>query len=258
MRFKIILIPDKKTFGDRIPLNYQYECSAVIYKILSQSDEAYSQWLHDNGFRMEGKQFKLFTFSRLKVDKWKIQGAYLQILSDKVEWEISFLPERSTQEFIQGLFKEQSFELGDRNAKVRFTVQGIELIPSPVFTQTMQFECLTPVCLNYKRDDGGYNYIDPEHVAAPELIKQNLLNKFEAYKGEAFIQNSIPFDFKVLSKPKSSLITIKANTPEETRIRGFHCRFQLTAPAELMKIMYESGIGGKNSIGFGMVKAVAT
>jgi len=258
MRFKITLTLDKRAYGDRIPLNYQYECSAVIYRILSKSDEAYSGWLHDNGFRVDGKQFKLFTFSRLHVSKWKIQGAFLQILSDTVEWEISFLPERSTQEFIQGLFKEQSFDLGNRDAKVKFTVQNVELISSPAFSETMQFECQSPMCLAYKRDDGGYDYIDPEHLSAKELIKINLLNKFNAFTGEPFLPISFPFEFKVLSKPKSALITIKANTPEESKIRGFLCRFQLTCPAELMKIMFECGIGGKNSLGFGMVKALTS
>ncbi len=258
MRFKITLLPDKRAFGDQIPLNYQYECSAVIYKILSKSDEEYSRWLHDNGFRLDGKQFKLFTFSRLHIPLWKIQGTNLQLLSDTIEWEISFLPERSTQEFIQGLFREQTFELGNRDAKVKFTVRNIELMPSPAFTETMQFECLSPMCLNYKRDNGGYTYIDPENPAAAELIKLNLLNKFKAFTGEEFSPAIFPFEFKVLTKPKSALVTIKANSPEESKIRGFLCRFQLTAPAELMKIMYESGIGGKNSLGFGMVRNVAS
>lgn len=256
MRFKITLSPDKKAFGDRIPLNYQYECSAIIYKILSNSDLEFASWLHNNGFRTNGKQFKLFTFSRLHIARWKNEGAYLQILSEKVEWEISFLPERSTQEFIQGVFNEQSFELGNRHAKVRFTIQSIELIPAPVFTECMEFECISPICLNYKRNDGGYDYIDPENPAAPVIIKYNLLDKYKAYTSESFTPDNFPFDLKVLTKPKSSLITIKADTPEESRIRGFHCRFQLRAPVELMKIMYESGIGGKNSIGFGMVKSV--
>ena len=246
MRFKITLIPDKRAFGNRIPLNYEYECSAVIYRILSQSNKTYSLWLHDNGFRIDGKQFKLFTFSRLQISKWEIQGAYLQILSDSVEWEISFLPERSTQEFIQGLFNEQTFELGNREARVRFTVQNIELMPSPIFSESMCFDCMSPMCLSYKRANGGYDYIDPEHPAAAEIIKLNLLNKYSAFTGEKFADESFHFDFKVLTKPKSSLITIKANTPEQSKVRGFHCRFQLAAPVELMKIMYESGIGGKN------------
>lgn len=254
MRFKITLLADKKAFGDLLPFSYQYELSAVIYKILSNSDQSYSQWLHDNGFRKDGRKFKLFTFSRLKIEQLKPRGTYFQLISDKAEWEICFLPERSTREFIQGLFKDQSFELGNREAKIRFTVQNIELIPTPVINECMQFECLSPICLNFKRNDGGYNYIDPENTAATELVKQNLLDKYQSFTGQTFSPTEFPFELKVLTKPKSTLITIKANTPEESRIRGFMCRFQLTAPVELMKIMYECGIGGKNSIGFGMVK----
>jgi len=68
MRFKRTLQLEKRRYGDLIPLNYQYECSAVIYRILSRSSTEYSQWSHENGFQLEnGKQFKLFTFSRLQV-----------------------------------------------------------------------------------------------------------------------------------------------------------------------------------------------
>ena len=255
MRFKITLVADKRAFGDKISLNYQYECSAVIYKILSQSDEAYARWLHDNGFRTDGKQFKLFTFSRLNISKWKRQGDSLQLLSDTVEWEISFLPERSTQEFIQGLFKEQTFELGNRDAKVRFRVQNIEMMPSPDFGETMQFECSSPMCLTLRRDDGGYDYISPTHPMAAEIIKQNLLNKYKAFTTNDFYPSDFDFRLKVLTTPKSALITIKANTPQESKMRGFICNFELTAPAGLMKIMYECGIGGNNSLGFGMVNS---
>ena len=50
MRFKLYLSIDKHGFGDRLPFNYQYELSAVIYKILASADQAFAQWLHDNGF----------------------------------------------------------------------------------------------------------------------------------------------------------------------------------------------------------------
>jgi CRISPR/Cas system endoribonuclease Cas6 (RAMP superfamily) len=42
MRFKITLNIDKRECGDKLPFNYQYECSAVIYKILSKSDSKFS------------------------------------------------------------------------------------------------------------------------------------------------------------------------------------------------------------------------
>lgn len=64
MRFVITLRVNARKFGRLLPLNYQYEMSAVIYKILSSADTEFATWLHENGFQMDnGKQFKLFTFS---------------------------------------------------------------------------------------------------------------------------------------------------------------------------------------------------
>ena len=45
MRFKLILEVNKRAFGGMLPINYQYEQSAAIYKILSGADEAYASWL---------------------------------------------------------------------------------------------------------------------------------------------------------------------------------------------------------------------
>ena len=50
-------------------------------------------------------------------------------------WEISFLPEESTQEFILGVFKEQSFEIGNKGSVVRFVVKNVEAIPMPEFKE---------------------------------------------------------------------------------------------------------------------------
>ncbi|MDD3160813.1 MAG: CRISPR-associated endoribonuclease Cas6 [Bacteroidales bacterium] len=256
MRFRLKLAVDKYAFGNLLPFNYQYEQSAVIYKTLSKSDAAYSEWLHENGFQFNDKQFKLFTYARLNIPKLKPQGDFIQILCDMLEWDISFLPERSTQNFISGLFQQQTFELGNADAKVQLTVKNIDLLPSPEFSETMKFKTLSSICLASMRPEGGLAYLKPDDSGASELIRSNLLMKYKAFTGEDFPQDDFPFDFKVLSKPESSLITIKANTPEQSKVRGFKCRFQLTAPVELMKIAYESGIGGKGSLGFGMIGLV--
>ena len=49
MRFKLTLQVQPHALGRELPLNYSYECSAAIYRILSRSDENYSLWLHENG-----------------------------------------------------------------------------------------------------------------------------------------------------------------------------------------------------------------
>ncbi|MBP1663767.1 MAG: CRISPR-associated endoribonuclease, partial [Bacteroidetes bacterium] len=114
MRFKLQLHINKQRYGDILPFNYQYECSALIYKIMARSDAAFAAWLHDNGYQSERKQFKLFTYSRLHIPQYKVVGNNMQILSDTIEWYISFLPEISTRQFVQGIFSEQTFELGNK------------------------------------------------------------------------------------------------------------------------------------------------
>ncbi|KUK60339.1 MAG: CRISPR-associated endoribonuclease Cas6 [Bacteroidetes bacterium 38_7] len=254
MRFRIILNIDKRGGKDRLPINYQYECSAVIYKILSTSDSKFSEWLHENGFLADKKQFKLFTFSRLFIPQFHVEDSMLKIISDTMEWQISFVPDISTREFIQGIFKEQEFELGNKKAQIKCRVQSIEMLPPPEFKETMTFQTLSPLCLTLKRQDGTDEYVAPDHPMAKELIRQNLLDKYKAFTGNDFPNHDAAFDFKVTNQPRSSLVTIKADTPQESKIRAFGCNFQLTAPVELMKICYDCGIGSKNSLGFGMVE----
>ena len=55
MKFKITLNINRK-HGDLLPFNYQYEQSAVIYRILAQADTQYASWLHENGYQLNGSK----------------------------------------------------------------------------------------------------------------------------------------------------------------------------------------------------------
>lgn len=257
MRFKIVLTPLKDVFGNRLPLNYQYEQSAVVYRILHQSSAEFSGWLHDNGYVLKnGKSFKLFCYSRFAIQKYRLHKSVfeIEILSDTIEWYLTFLPEIATENFVRGVFSNQQIEIGNRQVHVRFQVQGIEVVPSPHFSEIMDYQTLSPICISLKQENGYDRYISPAHPEASRLILSNLLDKYLASTGEKFPINDFPFEMQPLTEPKSVLIAIKANTQEESKVRGFMCKFSLRAPVELQKILYESGCGGKNSQGFGMVK----
>ncbi|MBO4804907.1 MAG: CRISPR-associated endoribonuclease Cas6 [Paludibacteraceae bacterium] len=258
MRFLLSLNIDNRHHGRRLPLNYQYELSAATYHILANANEGFSEWLHENGFRLEnGKQFKLFTFSRLQPEKFRIlkQSNQMELVSDKVGWQISFLPERSTQQFIEGLFQKRVFDVGNRQSTVRFQVDSIQMLPPLHFTDTMTFQALSPISVSKKLEDGrDYYPHSAEEFAKESWIKerlfQNLTDKYEAFYGKSY-EGKHFFDMMTLSEPKSSLVTIKAGTPQETKVRGFLCKLALHCPAELMRIAYESGLGEGNSQGFG-------
>lgn len=256
MRFKISIRINKHISGNRLPLNYAYELQSVIYKIFAGADAEFSEWLHNNGYSANKKKFKLFTFSRLHIPQYKIDGSFLHILSDNVVWYVSFLPERSTNEFIKGVFSQQEFDLGNRQCRVRCCIESVEMVSTPMYAETMHFSLLSPICITLKRSDGSNEYISPSHPNAEKLILTNLLDKYLAINNKEYPDRDFPFSLKIKTTPKSTRTTIKAGTPKESKLRGYMCDFQLTAPQELMKIMYEGGIGGKNSMGFGMCEVM--
>ena len=92
MKFKITLKLNRK-YGNLLPFNYQYEQSAVIYRILAQADTQYSSWLHENGYQLNGsKRFKLFCYSPFifeKVRPLQKEGC-LNIIGERATWYISF------------------------------------------------------------------------------------------------------------------------------------------------------------------------
>lgn len=259
MRFKLTLTVDEKAFGNILPLNYQYEQSAVIYRILSYAGGEFSTWLHNNGFTLGNKKFKLFTFSRLIVPQYKIdtKRQVMLIHSKTVEWMISFLPERATETFITGVFRNQTFQLGNKDHVVQFRIKEIQILPEPAFREDgMDFQTLSPICISQRTPDLKTKYLSPDDPIAKTAFLQSLLNRYEAFYGNPYplSPDTINYDLKILTPPKPVLITIKAGLPEETKIKGYLCRFHITAPAPLLRVMYDSGAGEKGSLGFGCVE----
>lgn len=262
MRFKLTLevLPEK--YGRDIPINYQYEMSAAIYRILSSANEEYSSWLHENGFVCEDgdklKRFKLFTYSRLTNGKFEpnFDSERLRIKSNFVDWYISFLPEKSTEKFIQGLFKRREFELGDKISAVKFMVRDVVMMPSLEYKGEMDFVTMSPICLRKKIDDGRVEYMSPKDENAPSAIFAGITSRYNAFYGHEYENNNDDFEIILLDEPKSKLIKIKAGTPAETLVKGYNCRFHVKASVELIKIMYESGVGEECSQGFGCIKEI--
>ncbi|MEG1555632.1 MAG: CRISPR-associated endoribonuclease Cas6 [Bacteroidales bacterium] len=258
MRFKLILSVNKEVFGNLLPINYQYEQSATIYKILSRASKEYSEWLHKNGYQIEGgKKFKLFTFSPLKIEKRKIltDSERIAILCDKVEWQISFFPEKSTEKFIQSLLNNQIFEIGDKKSVVQFHIQHIELLPPPLITESMTFNTMSPICIRQKRENGTTEYLSPDDPRSKVAILSGLLSRYESFYGRPY-HKSVDFRFVPFGNIKKKLVTIKTGTASQTRVVGYKCKFNMQAPVELMQIAYESGVGEECAQGFGCIKNI--
>lgn len=251
MRFQLTLHLSNKHFRI-LPLNYQYELSSFIYKTIAKGSKEYADWLHENGFQLGDKQFRMFTFSNFKISKKKVdlQKETIEIESNTITLELTFLPERSTEEFIKGVFLDRKFSIGNRDTIAEFEVKSIELLPQPNFSQPLMGRMESPLCITKILPDRKTKYLMPNDPEVAELLKNNLLRKYEAFYGKPF-DADLFFVWEAKEPIKSKLIKIKPNTPQQTKVRGAICSFTLFTNPELLKIAYNAGLGEKNSMGFG-------
>ena len=185
-----------------------------------------------------------------------LEAGCLKIIGERAVWYISFIPEKSTLEFIQGIFAHQSFSIGNKKYQVAFDVVGVEAMPMPQLSEVMTFQALSPICVK-QHEDNKIQYLSPDTPKFAQGILKGLLARFESIHGQPFDMNDKEFSFELTdNKVKSKLITIKANTPYESRVRGYLCSFRMKAPLELMKIAYEGGVGEQCSQGFGFIKKI--
>lgn len=263
MRFMLSL----ESFGASkvLPINYQYELSSWIYKTIHFGDPKFAAWLHNHGYMDGKKQFRLFTFSKLYLEKYKIDGDRLELQSDKAILHISFYTNETVEPFIIGLFQNQEFSIGDKISQVHFRVNCVEKLAEPGWTSTMSFQAATPIVIGKKETETAKNvtYLSPEDQRYGSILIKNLLSKYIALMNkqrneshQINLPNTSAVKFSLNSKPASKMIKIKAGTPEETFVKGYLFEFTITAPVELLKMGYHAGFGEKNSLGFGFGEVV--
>lgn len=244
-----------------LPINYQYPLSAAIYKILDMADKEYAQFLHENGY---GKGFKLFCFSGFQ-ERLKAQGDRLLFFNNTVSFHISFhLPEAS-QNFIKGLFLLQKIDIADKKTKTTFTIQSVEAL-TPVFRNRRENEIITldvqaasPIVAGVKNEKGNYDFLSPDDKRFTESLIHNWKEKIKSVY-PAVHPEAIVLSIEIIPKttpPKSRLITIKADTTAETKIRGyFNFGMRILGEKRFVELLYNSGLGLYNAMGMGSMKAL--
>lgn len=254
-------------FTGRAPLltfNYPYPLSAAIYKIIQRADEGYAAFLHGEGYRLNGKTFKLFTFSDLRVPFTR-NGNFMRLEGTTAELTVCFYLPGAAETFIKGLFMHQQLEVANRETKVRFAVTGVEsLFAEPKKGRPLLLQVLSPVVTGPKDRAGHYTYLPPGHPDFTYWLKHNLLQKYAAVHTVTEEELKALGDSMMLTvqpskqEPQQRLIRIKEGTAEETKIKGF-TRFGLLldAPAAVAELALGAGMGLYNAMGMGCVGIIS-
>lgn len=259
MRFRINL---STTASKRfLPFDYQYALASAVYRIISRGDEAYSRFLHDEGFSAgRSTRFKMFTFSSLALPRytvWKDRGLF-ELHEPYASFAVSFHADKAAEAFIKGMFLHQHLPIGDRFNTLHFEVTSVEAMTPPHFSRTMQYRCISPMVVEWKEPGSSREvYLAPDDPRFQERLVQNLLAKCTALNClTADEDQDQPVSFQLDTGYRSKLHAIKPHTAAETKVRGFLFDFTLTAPEHVHEIGYYAGFGMNNAMGFGGVDII--
>lgn len=260
MIFRIIL--STKINDAFIPINYQYPLSAAIYKIIAKGDGEYANFLHERGYGKKDKGFKLFTFSQLNVP-FKIESDRLRLLSKEVQFQVAFHLPQAMESFVKGLFQSEQIDIADKKSKVSFVVQSIESLPNPLQDYkdnemiNVTLKPISPIVAGVQNEKGNYDFLSPEDPRFVESLIYNWRSKIATcYDQDTAAAALLMMEVNLKGyTPKSRLISIKADTEQATKIRGWmNYELKVTAEKRFVELLLNAGCGVYNAQGLGCVE----
>lgn len=226
----------------RLPIATSEVLQGLIYHAIS-SDKDYSTKVHDEGLTSSNRSFKAFTFGELK-GKYEIEGKeiiYLSAVSLEVRSEDAYL--------IQLLFEYFSNNKLVKLGYNEVEVVSVELKNEVIFDDEVRIRTLSPITV-YATDESGHTlYFSPYESEFYSAVVANVCRKWQSYYG-----TDDGFDFSIT--PGGSKFIKRATRYKNTFITAWHGKFLLQGSPKVLSFLYNTGLGSKNSQGFGMFEVV--
>ena len=255
MRLHITLSLDRPT---TIPIDHLHELQALIYRFLDRSSPEFARFLHERGYASslstDNRRFKSFVFCGLRVEKSRrrLQNSELTILPGTVDWFLSSPNEEFLRHLVTGLLCRGETV---RVAGATFEIVAATTLPFPEFREREEYVCLSPIVAAVPLLEGGTRYLLPSDGAAfSEAVRANLLQKYAVLRGEPPTETEFRLEFLPKFMDDPSRQTTKLTDFKGTKIKGAFAPFALTTSPELHRFAHDTGLGEKNSCGFGMIE----
>lgn len=230
--------------GLTLPLNYHHILQSIIYHHLRCGSRRYQNH-HDDKDAAEKRQYKHFTFSLIR-GKYRICGKKI-IFEETIEYEIRS-PEARMIHAIERSIRENGITYGETH------FDKVELILSDREAEsgTLQIRMVSPICIySTEKETGFTHYYAPWEEKFSEMIRENFRRKYEAYCGMYPSGEICITPLKVTEKDK--MIT----NYKGIYLCGWKGEYLLQGSRKYLNFLYQSGLGSKNSQGFGMFEIIS-
>lgn len=247
MRIVLELLPTGETL--LLPLQYNSAIQGLIYKNL---DQALANRIHGEGTPLGKRQFRFFTFSRL-LGRYHINGDLIAF-TGPIRLHIASVHEELLESMARHLLQKPVVHLGGKECEVR----SIEVEPLPQISKPVLVRTLSPITVYrtlYTAEGRRKTYyFTPFEGEWEELVLANLRRKAQALGwGERQLAGLDGAHIRPVRVSKRDLHIVRYR---ETVIKGWTGLYELDLPEPFFLLAYDSGLGSKNSQGFGMVKMI--
>lgn len=229
-----------------LPIQYNHMIQAMIYNTL---DADLGRFLHEKGFNVKKRTFKMFSFSRLMGNYTLNQKEQKISFEGPVNLTISSPYDDFCNSIASGILLKEQVRLGSVLMKVKEVTFEKEIVD----TNQIKVNTLSPMVVysTFFRSDGRkYTcYFQPGEKEHADILESNIRKKYSAFYNEEPPEGCI--NLKSLGKTRLSVVNYKG-----TIIKGYSGKFILQGPIPLLQMALDVGLGSKNSQGFGCIKYI--
>ena len=228
-----------------LPVHYGHLLQGLIYR--QMENPVLRSYLHDQGFAIEKRRFKLFTFSRLMGRAARYdQASGRLLLTPPLRLVICSPIPFILQELGTGFLRQGQVRLGETHLEVK----EMATAAPRVTRETLQVRMLSPLVVYSTlggADGRSYTYYySPFEPRFTELVANNLAKKHLLVHGRPAQPDG--FTIRPVRVRERDL---KVTNYKGTVIKGWMGEYELSGDPELLQLALDAGLGAKNSQGYG-------
>ncbi len=236
MQIKLTLRPPEPVV---LPLGHHHILQAIVYKLIGQGSEE----LHDHGAVYGDRQYKMFTFGELKghyvVNKGRIS------FDDHISWEVRSIDDGIIESISENLYEGIFF------GNTHVSDIAVKISETHVADYDIEINMESPICIRHTDViDRGESYCNPSEIDFYRGAEDNFIRKYTAYAGE------FPKEKIVLSQIKVGDKDRIVSKYKNGYIESYGGKYRLVGRPEYLDFLYQTGLGSRNSQGFGMFSVV--
>jgi CRISPR-associated endoribonuclease Cas6 len=248
-KMRIILELDPLEEKIMLSLHYNQQVQGLIYRNI---ERVLSDRIHDKGFPLGKRRFRLFTFSRL-LGRYRIIEDIIEF-TGPVKLHVGSVHEQILASLVEHLLQEPLIRLGKEPCEVR----KIEVEALPSFSRPMQVRTLSPITVysTLTAADGRKKtyYYSPFEEDWEEQLLSNLRRKAKAVGWDKVRLSGLEgAHIRPVRVDKRDLRILEYRG---TVIKAWTGVYELDLPEPFFLLAYDAGLGSKNPQGFGMVGVV--